>query len=113
MTLAELFDALSQDKKTPFIVGDAETTLAHARAGTHPDPLIGEMIQVIVQKGGCSNADCVLPREQVITALGPIRLRYMADDAPVAGFRLVQNVIVSIDNIYNEEALREKIKAGR
>lgn len=109
MTLAELLDSLSQSGKTPFLVDDADTTLAYARAGTHPDPLMGEMVQAIAQYCGCVNAECTVRREQVVGALGSIRLRYMADNAPVAGFRLVEGTIVAIDKAYNDEALRNKL----
>lgn len=39
-------------------------------------------------------------------SLSPLRLKYMADNAPVEGFRMVEKIITTIDAAYNEEALR-------
>ena len=111
MTLAELLTALDSNGKHAYIVNNPEETMGLAHAGTHPDTLIGEMIRAIAEKCGCVNADCTLRREQIVSALGPIRLRFMADDAPVAGFRLVEGSIVAIDKAYNDEALRMKAAA--
>ena len=72
------------------------------------NPLCSEIGQAIMQGCGCQDTSCSVLREQVVTALGPIRLRFMADDAPVEGFRLVENVVLAIDKAFNDEALRQK-----
>jgi len=49
-----------------------------------------------------------IERAQAIKTLGPIRLFYMKDDAPVEGFRMVEDVVHKIDGAFNEEAMRLK-----
>lgn len=106
MTLDELFRYLDQHTPYHYLCdGDA---VERANNSQHPDPLIGEIICAISKKCGCTNLACEVTREQVVRALSPVRLRFMADDAPVEGFRLVEKSIITIDAAFNEEALRKK-----
>lgn len=108
MTLAELITYL--DQHTPFGIldGDPDSTLKKARDGAHKHAVAGEIIQSIADANGCPDTTCTLERADVITSLGPMRLRYMADDAPVEGFRTVEGVIRTIDAAFNDEALHLK-----
>lgn len=108
MTLAELITYL--DEKTPYsyLAGSAEESYELAKKQSHPDPLIGEIIVAIAEGGECQSVQSVVVREKVVTSLGQIRLRFMADDAPVEGFRLVEGSIITIDAAFNDEALAQK-----
>jgi hypothetical protein len=106
MTLDELFRYL--DQHTPYRYLCDSDAVELARQGRHPDPLIGEIISAISQKCQCANLACEVVREQVVRALSPLRLRFMADNAPVEGFRLIEKSIITIDAAFNDEALRKK-----
>lgn len=106
MTLLQLFSYLNEN--TPHRFFSTEDELAAAIAGQHESPLMGEMIRLIAEKNGCSDIHCELKREVVVTALGPLRLEYMKDDAPVEGFRLLEGTIPVIDLAFNDEALKAK-----
>ena len=108
MTLAELMNHIAENTDLPVLDGAAPETLEKARADRHREPVMGEIMRTIVEKNACSDVDCVLERAAVVTPLGPVRLKYMADDAPVEGFRLVENFIRAVDDAYNDEALRQR-----
>ena len=106
MTLVELFSFLN--KNTPHCFYENETDLQNAIIGQHANSLMGEMIKMIAEKCSCQDIHCVIKREDVVNALGPLRLEYMKDDAPVDGFRLLEGTITAIDLAFNEEALKNK-----
>lgn len=108
MTLAQLLQYLDENAPFDYLDGDARQTLEKSTSGQHRDPIIGEIIKAIVENCGCTAPDCALERVRVVNALGPTRLKYMADDAPVEGFRAVEGTIHAIDGAFNEEALRQK-----
>jgi hypothetical protein len=108
MTLSELLQYLNDNSGYVLLDGDAEETLAKARAGSHPNSLAGEIIGAIAHHCGCDSAQCAVERAQVVSAVGPVRLKYMADDAPVEGFRMVERVVQAVDGAFNEEALRNR-----
>lgn len=108
MTLAELMNHIAENTDLPVMDGDAAQTLEKARADTHREPVVAEILRTVVEKNDCGEVDCVLERAAVVTPLGPVRLKYMADDAPVEGFRLVENFIRAVDDAYNDEALRQR-----
>lgn len=54
------------------------------------------------------DGETVLARAEAIASLASLRRRYMGDDAPVEGFRLVERVVLAIDHGFNEEALRQR-----
>ena len=108
MTLAELMQYLDEHSDYAILDGDPAQTLARARAGDHRDALAGEILGAIAEHCGCDDTDAVLERSEVVAALGPLRLRYMRDDAPVAGFRMVERSIQLVDGAFNEEALRNR-----
>ncbi|MDH5547659.1 MAG: hypothetical protein OEZ43_18940 [Gammaproteobacteria bacterium] len=107
MTLGKLIQFLNQNTDYPYATGDGNA-LRHALDGSHPHALIGELLKSIAQHCACGDENCLLAREQVVLALGPIRLKYMADDAPAEGFRLIEKSICAIDDAFNQEALRLK-----
>lgn len=106
MTLIQLFSYLNEHTAHEFFKTPAD--LLAAMQGEHDNPLIGNMIHLIAKKCQCKNVDCELKREDVVTALGPLRLEYMKDDAPVDGFRLLEGAIPVIDLAFNDEALKAK-----
>ena len=83
--------------------------VAKALGATHRDPLMGEVIAALAAHAG-GGADGVVERAEMVKALGPIRLKYMADDAPVDAFRTVQQLVDAIDAAFDEEALRARGK---
>ncbi len=108
MTLAELLNHIAENTDLPVLDGDAAETLEKAKADAHREPVVAEIIRTLTEKNDCSTVECTLERAQVVTPLGPIRLKYMADDAPVEGFRMVENFIRAVDDAYNDEALRQR-----
>lgn len=106
MTFAELLDYLGA--RFDILDGDAAATLDKALAGAHRVPLAGQIIADMFRKSGLSDVHGAIDRAAAITALGPIRLIFMKDDAPVEGFRLVERIVHAIDGAFNEEALRLK-----
>lgn len=108
MTVAQLLNYLSDHCKFDVLDGDVAQTLAKARAGTHRDPIMGEILAALSAGAGGAGLDSAIERADATLALGPLRLRYMKDDAPVRGFRMVESVVHEIDGAFNEEALRQK-----
>jgi hypothetical protein len=108
MTLAELLTYL--DSRTPYDVldGTPEETLAKARTAGHRVALTGAILVALFDKAGAADVHSPIERAQAVAALGPIRLQYMKDDAPVEGFRMVEKIVHAIDGAFNEEALRRK-----
>lgn len=110
MTLADLLRELERQMPGLVLDGDAAVTLDKARGGTHRHALAGNLIAAL--GAGLSSAEAAISRSRAITALGPIRLICMKDDAPVEDFRLVERWVHAIDGAYNDEALRNKQEGG-
>jgi len=111
MTLGELLQYLDQHTEYQLLDGSPAETLDKARESSHQDPLAAEIISAMMDKTGLSSPDESLERADAVNSLGPVRLKYMADDAPVEGFRMVEKLITAIDAAYNEEALAQRGKA--
>ncbi|WP_018936812.1 hypothetical protein [Thioalkalivibrio sp. ALJ24] len=105
MNLSELLNYLDRNLDTEFLDGDAAGTLEKARSGEHKDPIAAEILVALMDGAGADGPDTPLERAEAVKAIGPLRLKYMGDDAPVEGFRLVEKTITTIDAAYNEEAL--------
>lgn len=110
MTLEQLLTYLDRQMDQRFLDGDATATLARARDGRHRDPYVAEVLVALMDGAGADSPGTELERAAAVKALGPVRLKYMKDDAPVEGFRLVEKTIVTIDAAYNEEALAAKTR---
>lgn len=110
MKLRELMEYLQERSGHDLLDGSLDDTLRKALSGAHRDSLAGEILQHLYEQGGSGGLDAEITRAQAATSLGALRLRYMKDDAPVEGFRMVEHVVHAIDGAFNEEALREKRK---
>ncbi|SIT72067.1 hypothetical protein SAMN05216526_1565 [Ectothiorhodosinus mongolicus] len=108
MTLAELLTFLDTHTDYGFLHGDVAATLSAAADGSHPNAIPGAIVKALDERLAQGNIEAVIERAGTITALGPLRLTYMADDAPVEGFRMVERTITMIDEAFNQEALRAK-----
>ena len=108
MTFNELLGYLIHYSKYDIADGDVSQTFAAARNGTHKNPIAGHVIDQLFNNSKLSDVEGSLERTQAVNALGPIRLFYMKDDAPVEGFRLVEDIVHKIDGAYNDEALRKR-----
>jgi hypothetical protein len=108
MTFKQLLHYLDYHMDQRFLDGDASQTLTKARNGSHRDPIVAEVLVALMDGAGADSADTKLDRATAVKSIGPVRLKYMKDDAPVEGFRLVEKTIVTIDAAYNEEALAAK-----
>jgi hypothetical protein len=108
MTFEQLLHYLDYHMDQRFLDGDASETLTKARDGSHRDPIVAEVLVALMDGAGADSADTKLDRATAVKSIGPVRLKYMKDDAPVEGFRLVEKTIVTIDAAYNEEALAAK-----
>lgn len=105
MTLGELLAYLDRHSGQPVLEGNAEETVAKALKGVGPDPLIVEIVAAIVRALPEPVVTSTIERATATTALGPIRLRAMGDDAPVTDLRVVERIVHTIDSAFNEEAL--------
>lgn len=112
MTLAELFDYIDTHTSFNILDGSPADTLEKVVAGTHRDALMNEVLLPLIKAKDAANAETTLSRAEAVAALGPIRLKYMADDAPVEGFRAVEGIIKTIDAAFNDEALRARQQSG-
>ena len=108
MTFSELLQQLEKRLPGQVLDGSAAETLEKARAGKHRHALAGKIIASLFEKSGLGDAAAPISRSQAITALAPIRLEFMKDDAPVEGFRLVEKIVHAIDGAFNDEALKQK-----
>ncbi len=110
MTLGELLEYLDTNTSYAILDGSVGETLEKARGGTHREPLVGELVSTIMARCEAERPESEVERAAVVNAIGPLRLKYMADDAPVEAFRLVEGVVPVIDSAFNEEALRQQGK---
>lgn len=108
MTFAELITYLGAHCKNDIMDGDAVATLSKAQNKTHKNELACNVIADMYAKSGLNDINGEINRAAAINAIGPIRLFFMKDDAPVEGFRLVEDIVHKIDGAFNEEALRKK-----
>ena len=106
MTFQELFNYLNENTNHDFITDNSP--LAEAMGGKHENKLIGDIISGVAKDCGCESVDHVIFRQDVIKAIGPLRLKYMKDDAPVEGFRLIEGTVPVIDSAFNDEALADR-----
>ncbi len=108
MTFNELLTYMGAHCKYDIMDGAAAETLSKAQAGSHKNETAGHIIRELYAKTGVASPDADLDRATAINSMGPMRLFYMKDDAPVEGFRLVEDMVREIDGAYNEEALNLK-----
>jgi hypothetical protein len=110
MTLGELLQYLEDHTDYDILDGTPAETVARSKAGSHKNAYAAELISTALAKLGIDGADDGIERVPFVNALAPLRLKYMADDAPVEGFRFVEKVIATTDAAFNEEALAQKGK---
>lgn len=108
MTFAQLLQYLADHTPYPILDGTPRETVEKAQAGSHRDPIAGAIVASMFEKSGLPDVEAAIERAQAVSAIGPIRLRYMRDDAPVEGFRMVEKIVHGIDGAFNEEALRSR-----
>ncbi|MGA7801984.1 MAG: hypothetical protein WCC36_14350 [Gammaproteobacteria bacterium] len=108
MNLSELLQYIDTNSDYGLLEGDAEQTLTKAREDTHRDALAGRIIKAIAEHCNIADTSTGFERADAVNALGPLRLEYMKDDAPVDGFRMLERIIHLIDGAFNDEALRLK-----
>jgi hypothetical protein len=107
MTLNELLYYLHEHSTVRLLDGTPEESIRKAVTGDHTQSVTSEIIRVLNERAGDAGGSALLERVDAVKCLGPLRLKYMADDAPVEGFRMVEKVITTIDAAYREEALRQ------
>lgn len=110
MKFADLLQYLDQNTPYELLDGSSAETWQKAHEGTHHNPVAAEIIQAVADNAGISSIDDELERVAFVNALAKVRLKYMADDAPVDGFRTVEAVIATADAAYNQEALETRNK---
>src|SRR5690554_2626231 len=79
--------------------------LEAVRAGRHPRPVMGEALAMILNWTLAGDGEHQLSRAAAIEALGPLRRRLMAEDAPPEALREVQSLVEAIDAAFDDEAL--------
>jgi hypothetical protein len=110
MNFGQLIEFLDDKTDFPLLDGTPDETLAKARDGSHQDALAGELIAAMADGCDITGAETTLTRAETVNSLGPFRLKYMKDDAPVEGFRMVERIIQEIDAAFNEEGWQERQK---
>lgn len=105
MTLCELLRYVNENSSCEVLDGSCEETLQKAMAGTHKDSFNAAVVVAVAGGALKPSADALITRAEATTSLGPIRLRAMRDDAPVADLRRVEQIVHAIDGAFNEEAL--------
>jgi hypothetical protein len=110
MTLGELLQYLDENTEFDLLDGSPADSVAKAKDGSHQNPYAAEIITSALEKLGINGADDEIERVPFVKSLAPVRLKYMADDAPVEGFRTVEKVIATTDLAFNEEDLAKKGK---
>jgi hypothetical protein len=111
MTLEQLLNHLDAHLQETVLDGTPEQTLRKSQTGEHISPLMGEIIGRMAEGTGCTSVEDPLDRASAVNSLGPLRLKYMADDAPVDGFRTLEFLVRAVDGAFNEEALRTQTKS--
>ena len=113
MTFADLLNYLQENSKYTVLDGDIMQTIAKTESNTYENPLMGEIIKHLFAAVNAADVNAPITRAQATTALGPLRLIYMKDDAPVDGFRMLGRIIHTIDGAFNDEALHEKYRGQK
>jgi len=108
VTLRELLAYLNENSGYEIWDGTCEETLQKALAKTHKDTLTGEILAAIAGSVPKASVDAPITRAEATTSLGPLRLRAMRDDAPVADLRRMEGTVHAIDGAFNEEALAQR-----
>jgi len=110
MRLEQLLDYLDAHLQDTVLDGTPEQTLRKSHSGEHAFPLMGEIIRRMAEGTGCASVEDSLDRASAVNSLGPLRLEYMADDAPADGFRTLEFLVRAVDGAFNEEALRTQTR---
>ncbi|MHB8254091.1 MAG: hypothetical protein ACYDEV_10450 [Acidiferrobacter sp.] len=108
MTLCDLLAYLHENSGYEIWDGTCEETYQKALMKTHKDALAGEIVAAIAGSVPNLSADSPITRAEATTSLGPLRLRAMRDDAPVADLRRMERTVHAIDGAFNEEALAQR-----
>ena len=104
MTLRELLIYVDTHSGYKILDGAPDETVSKSLSGGHAEPFSGQIVAALARAAG-GGTDAVIDRATATTALGPIRLQAMRDDAPVAHLRTVERVVHAIDGAFNDEAL--------
>ncbi|MDA8390578.1 MAG: hypothetical protein M0Z76_07625 [Gammaproteobacteria bacterium] len=107
MTLGELLVYVDTHSGYRIVEADAGATVTRSLAGGHSEPFLGQIVAALAKAVG-GGTDAVIDRATATTALGPIRLQAMRDDAPIAHLRTVERVVHAIDGAFNDEALANR-----
>lgn len=110
MTLEQLLNYLEAHLQESVLDGTPEQTLRKSQTDEHASPLMGDIIRRMAEGAGCASVEDTLDRASAINSLGPLRLEYMADDAPVDGFRTLEFLVRAVDGAFNQEALKAQAK---
>ena len=105
MILCELLSYLDRESGYPVLDGDCDETIRKAVAGSHKDPLAGQIVAAIVASAATPAADAAITRAQATTALGPLRLKAMRDDVTGHDLKRMERTVHAIDGAFNDEAL--------
>ncbi|MEJ2061142.1 MAG: hypothetical protein P8Y64_11770 [Gammaproteobacteria bacterium] len=105
MKYGDLLTYLDAHADYTILDGSPAETLEKALTDKHQDALAGEIIKSSATHADITSVEQEIERVDFVKSLSAVRLKYMADDAPVEGFRMVEKIITTADAAYNEEAL--------
>jgi hypothetical protein len=107
MTPNELLHYLHEHSTVRLLDGTAEESIRRAVTNDHSQSVASEIIRALNERAGDAGGGALLERVDAVKCRGPFRLKYMADDAHVASFRVVEKAITTVDATYREEVLRQ------
>lgn len=104
MPFTRLLQLLENLLQRPVFCGTPTETLQHLQNGSHPDPVLGPMLQTMVEWCAIRDTDQLTERAASVNALGPLRLKLMGEDSDVHAYRLIGQLIAAIDEAFDLEA---------
>lgn len=109
MTLRDLLVRLHGNCEYPVLHGSPEQTWRELVKGTYPDPVMGEALRALVEWCELDDLASRVDRADAVNALGPLRLRHMADNGGSGdALRVVQALVAAVDGAFDDEALDEQ-----
>lgn len=105
MILCELLSYLDRESGYPVLDGDCNETIEKALAGSHKDPMAGQIVAAITRSAAGATADAAITRAQATTSLGPLRLKAMREDVSGHDLKRMERTVHAIDGAFNDEAL--------
>lgn len=87
------------------LAGAAPATLCEEVRDGRSDSPYAEALRLLLDWVPVRRLDQTVTRSELVLALGPLRLRYQAQEAPLAEYRALTRLIHAIDAVYDERKM--------